>query len=182
MNWEAIGAVAEALGAVAVVATLIYLSFQIRQNSKALMLNEKAFAAQENRERINALVNLNMNTMNSEWFWPVLQKLVKALPPGKFSYLGHSVPGTKTEHWESALTELSFEERGRYHFYCLNQWNNCQNLFFQQSLNHPDGHELQRTKQLIDSQVTKWKALGMPFRDDSEFDRYCLESLRKAEA
>ena len=34
MNWEAIGAVGEILGAVAVVATLFYLATQIRQNTK----------------------------------------------------------------------------------------------------------------------------------------------------
>ena len=33
MNWEAIGAVGEILGAIAVVVTLIYLSIQIRQSS-----------------------------------------------------------------------------------------------------------------------------------------------------
>ena len=36
MNWEAIGAVAEFVGAVAVVITLIYLISQLRQNTKAL--------------------------------------------------------------------------------------------------------------------------------------------------
>ena len=34
MNWEAIGAISEILGAVAVVATLVYLSAQIRQSTK----------------------------------------------------------------------------------------------------------------------------------------------------
>ena len=33
MNWEAVGALGEILGAVAVVATLLYLSIQVRQNS-----------------------------------------------------------------------------------------------------------------------------------------------------
>ncbi len=36
MNWEAVGAIGEVLGAVTVVATLFYLSRQIRQNSQAL--------------------------------------------------------------------------------------------------------------------------------------------------
>jgi hypothetical protein len=36
MNWEAIGAVGEVLGAAAVVATLGYLAVQIRQNSRAV--------------------------------------------------------------------------------------------------------------------------------------------------
>ena len=36
MNWEAIGAVGEVLGAAAVVATLLYLAKEIRQNSRSL--------------------------------------------------------------------------------------------------------------------------------------------------
>jgi hypothetical protein len=36
INWEAIGAVGEIAGALAVIATLFYLSLQIRQNSRSL--------------------------------------------------------------------------------------------------------------------------------------------------
>ena len=36
MNWEAIGAVADIVGAVAVVVSLVYLAVQIRQNTKQL--------------------------------------------------------------------------------------------------------------------------------------------------
>ena len=36
MNWEAIGAVGEIVGAIAVVVTLVYLAAQIRQNSRAM--------------------------------------------------------------------------------------------------------------------------------------------------
>jgi hypothetical protein len=36
VNWEAIGAVGEVLGAILVGATLIYLAFQLRQNTSAL--------------------------------------------------------------------------------------------------------------------------------------------------
>jgi hypothetical protein len=36
MNWEAIGAVGEVTGAIAVVLTLIYLALQIRQNNRSL--------------------------------------------------------------------------------------------------------------------------------------------------
>jgi hypothetical protein len=42
MNWEAIGAIGEAIGAFGVIATLGYLAFQIRQNTKQLSLNELA--------------------------------------------------------------------------------------------------------------------------------------------
>ena len=36
MNWDAIGAIAELIGAIVVVITLIYLSVQLRQNTKAI--------------------------------------------------------------------------------------------------------------------------------------------------
>jgi hypothetical protein len=36
VNWEALGAIANLLEAIGVIATLIYLSIQIRQNNKQL--------------------------------------------------------------------------------------------------------------------------------------------------
>ncbi|MFT4862525.1 MAG: hypothetical protein ACI95C_001746 [Pseudohongiellaceae bacterium] len=39
MNWDAISAIGEILGAVAVLATLIYLATQIRQNTEQVRLN-----------------------------------------------------------------------------------------------------------------------------------------------
>jgi hypothetical protein len=36
MNWDAVGAIGEVIGAIAVIATLLYLAIQIRQNTKAI--------------------------------------------------------------------------------------------------------------------------------------------------
>ena len=36
MNWEAAGAIGEIIGALSVLITLLFLSFQIRQNTTAL--------------------------------------------------------------------------------------------------------------------------------------------------
>ena len=47
MNWEAIGAVAEFVGAIAVVITLIYLISQLRQNTKALRSSSYASVHQQ---------------------------------------------------------------------------------------------------------------------------------------
>lgn len=47
MNWDAIGAIGETLGAIGVIITLIYLAFQLRQNTLALKLNAEFAAAQE---------------------------------------------------------------------------------------------------------------------------------------
>jgi hypothetical protein len=36
MNWDALGAIGELIGAIAVFVTLVYLAIQLRQNTKAL--------------------------------------------------------------------------------------------------------------------------------------------------
>jgi hypothetical protein len=42
LNWDAIGAIAETLGAVGVITTLVYLSVQLRQNSRLLRTSSAA--------------------------------------------------------------------------------------------------------------------------------------------
>ena len=39
MNWDAIGAIAESVGALGVIASLIYLALQVRQNTKQVRLS-----------------------------------------------------------------------------------------------------------------------------------------------
>ncbi|MGK0260854.1 MAG: hypothetical protein ACI96M_004308, partial [Candidatus Azotimanducaceae bacterium] len=56
MNWEAIGAVGEIIGAIAVLATLVYLAMQMRQNTQAmksagLRSMQDMFFLTENNER-----------------------------------------------------------------------------------------------------------------------------------
>ncbi len=45
MNWEAIGAIGEFVGGLAVVLTLIYIAFQVRQSSKLIDQNSRALSA-----------------------------------------------------------------------------------------------------------------------------------------
>jgi len=45
MNWEALGAIGEIVGAMGVIATLIYLAIQIRQNTEQQKKNELATQA-----------------------------------------------------------------------------------------------------------------------------------------
>ena len=54
MNWEAIGALAELLGAIGVIATLIYLASQIRQNTKSI----QAAAFQETMRDMTSLADM----------------------------------------------------------------------------------------------------------------------------
>ena len=48
MSWDAIAAIAEGLGAIGVIATVIYLAFQIRQNSNSIQgSTQQALMSQE---------------------------------------------------------------------------------------------------------------------------------------
>ena len=58
MNWEAIGAVGEVLGAIGVIATLVYLAVQIRQNSTVLEQNNQMHKANSYRANIDGVMNL----------------------------------------------------------------------------------------------------------------------------
>lgn len=50
MNWDIIGAVSEFVGAITVVITLIYLSVQIRQNTRAVRFNTGHAVTEEFRD------------------------------------------------------------------------------------------------------------------------------------
>ena len=56
LNWEAIGAVGEVLGALGVIATLGYLAVQIRQNSRMLRSTTYQSAIQSMSEFTTALI------------------------------------------------------------------------------------------------------------------------------
>lgn len=58
MNWDALGAIAELVGALAVILTLAYLARQISQNTK--MMSAQAYQA-----RSDSLVDINMTVADS---------------------------------------------------------------------------------------------------------------------
>ncbi len=60
MNWEAISAVSEAVGAVTIVITLIYLAIQVRQNTASV----KADAYQG---WVSSNIHLNLATTNQDF-------------------------------------------------------------------------------------------------------------------
>ena len=59
MNWDALGAIAELLGAVAVFFTLAYLALQVRQNANALRHQNEFSAAQIMQARTDTLINVS---------------------------------------------------------------------------------------------------------------------------
>ena len=59
MNWQAIGAAGEVLGAIAVLLTLIYLTLQIRQNTKATRLQTAQATHQFSADGVSLLANVD---------------------------------------------------------------------------------------------------------------------------
>ena len=66
MNWEALGALAELLGALAVLITVIYLSVQIRQSSKAQEQRNQLTAAEIMQSRTDTVVSFVQLITTSE--------------------------------------------------------------------------------------------------------------------
>ena len=62
MNWDAIGAIGEVIGALAVFITLGYLAIQIRQNTKAV----RASALDSSVNAVNAVRTLTSWTMKKK--------------------------------------------------------------------------------------------------------------------
>jgi hypothetical protein len=66
MNWEAVGAIGEIIGALAVIVTLIYLSAQVRQNTKASRL-AAIQAASENSSRFSEMIAADPELSELVW-------------------------------------------------------------------------------------------------------------------
>ncbi len=66
MNWEAIGAVGELVGGVAVIATLIYLALQVKHSKVLLERNEKIALSQVYQSRADARMSLILAQAESD--------------------------------------------------------------------------------------------------------------------
>ena len=71
VNWDALGAIAELIGAIAVIATLAYLAIQVRQSKLLLQRNEKIALSQVHQARTDTRLGLHYAQLNS----PYLGKL-----------------------------------------------------------------------------------------------------------
>lgn len=60
MNWDAVSAIGQFAGALAVVVTLIYLGIQIRQNSQGLKHNARATEVAAYQDMVGRIAALNI--------------------------------------------------------------------------------------------------------------------------
>ena len=71
MNWDAVGAVAELVGALGVLVTLIYLAMQIRQNTESMQAAAREAIAERDVEWLYKMVDhpelVNDDCMGEAW-------------------------------------------------------------------------------------------------------------------
>ena len=67
VNWDALGAIGELIGAIAVIATLAYLAIQVRQSKLLLQRNEKIALSQVHQARTDTRLGLHYAQLNSPY-------------------------------------------------------------------------------------------------------------------
>ncbi len=110
-----LGALGEFLGSIAVLATLVYLAMQIRQNTRTMDESKKLALAQTYQMRSDALQMMLVHAADSEHIGPIITKLTAAGYPDV----------------TSSLDQLSKEELGRFRQWQIAQHTHWDNMFFQ---------------------------------------------------
>jgi hypothetical protein len=110
-----LGALGELLGSIAVLATLVYLSVQVRQNTRSMDESKKLALAQTYQMRSDALQMMLVHAADSEHIGPIISKLTGAGYPEDIG----------------ALEQLSELERQRFRLWQIAQETHWDNMFFQ---------------------------------------------------
>jgi hypothetical protein len=110
-----LGALGELLGSIAVLATLVYLSVQIRQNTRSMDESKKLALAQTYQMRADALQMMLVHAADSNHIGPIITKLTGDGYPEDIAALDH----------------LSKEERGRFRQWQIAQQTHWDNMYFQ---------------------------------------------------
>jgi len=110
-----LGALGEFLGSIAVLATLVYLSIQIRQNTRAMNESRQLALAQTYQMRADALQLMLVTASDSRHIGPIIARLTAAGYPENVA----------------ALDILSGEERGRFRLWQIAQHTHWDNMHFQ---------------------------------------------------
>lgn len=110
-----LGALGEFLGSIAVLATLVYLAVQLRQNTRSLQNSEKLALAQTYQMRSDALQLMLVEAADSEHIAPIINKLTAAGYPEDVG----------------ALELISADELGRFRLWQIAQMTHWDNMYFQ---------------------------------------------------
>jgi len=141
-----LGALGELLGSIAVLATLVYLSVQVRQNTRSMDESKKLALAQTYQMRSDALQMMLVHAADSKHIGPILSKLTDAGYPEDISALAH----------------LSMEERQRFRLWQIAQETHWDNMFFQYQQGFIDEEYYQDSfRKRVKRLAPTWQALNV---------------------
>ena len=139
MNWEAIGAVGDLVGGVAVIATLVYLAVRVKQSKALLERNEKIALSQVYQSRANARMSM-----------------VLAQAESKKAELIASVSGRP-----ELVDGLDSEDREKVRRYMIATIVHQDNILYQASLGLLDETTMRGMRDLVGSYMPVWKKLDI---------------------
>jgi hypothetical protein len=145
MNWEAIGAIGEVLGALGVVFTLAYLAVQIRQNTRSMEEGRRLALAQTYQTRADGLQSMMVQAANGE-VGAIIAKLTGLGYPDDVG----------------SLKQLTDEELGRFRAWQIAQQTHWDNVFHQYNEGFLDEEYYQEAfEERVGRLVPVWRALGL---------------------
>ena len=141
-----LGALGEFLGSIAVLATLVYLSMQIRHNTRSMDESKKLALAQTYQVRSDALQMMLVHAADSEHIGPIITKLTSAGYPEDIG----------------ALENLSNVERQRFRLWQIAQETHWDNMFFQYQQGFIDEEYYRDSfRKRVRRLAPTWKALNV---------------------
>jgi hypothetical protein len=141
-----LGALGELLGSIAVLATLVYLSVQIRQNTRSMEESKKLALAQTYQMRADALQMMLVHAADSEHIGPIITKLTNVGYPDDID----------------SLKQLNTEERGRFRQWQIAQQTHWDNMYFQYEQGFLDQEYYRDSfKTRVRRLAPTWKALNI---------------------
>ena len=142
-----LGALGEFLGSIAVLATLVYLSVQIRQNTRTIQASEKLALAQTYQMRSDALQTMVVQAAGSSHLSPIITKLTHAGYPED----------------AGALDQLTDDERGRFRLWQIAQQTHWDNMYFQFQQGFIDEEYYRDSfRERVGRLAPTWAALNVP--------------------
>lgn len=145
MTLMELGAIGEFLGAIGVIITLIYLSVQIRQNTRAMDESRRLALAQTYQMRADALQEMVVTAANST-IGGIIVKLTENGYPGNVA----------------ALDILSAEERGRFRLWQIAQQTHWDNMLYQYQQGFLDEEYFQDAfRERVARLAPTWQALNL---------------------
>lgn len=141
-----LGALGELLGSIAVLATLVYLSVQVRQNTRSMDEGKRLALAQTYQMRSDALQMMLVHAADSEHIGPIITKLTSAGYPEDLTSLG----------------QLTTVERGRFRQWQIAQQTHWDNMFFQYQQGYIDAEYYEDSfRERVRRLAPVWQALNV---------------------